>query len=167
MSDNFKSIRTNFKGSFRTTLPTLKLYPINGHSLCVFLVTKVIKDLPLSELLTIMYAYNQMNDLYIIYKHHLKTFKYRCFLQQIYTFSQICHMNAITRGLYVLTHVWNTISLSWKINTFQYGYLGVSFSQYLNEFLVWLTNYKKTFILQILHELYYTYITSTFSTNPY
>ena len=63
MSDNFKSIRTNFKGSFRTTLPALKLYPVNGHSLSVFLVTKVIKDLPLSEPLTIIYAYDQMNDL--------------------------------------------------------------------------------------------------------
>ena len=61
MSYNFKW--TNFKGSFRTNLPTLKLYPINGHSLSVFLVTKVIKDLSLSEPLTIMYAYDQMNDL--------------------------------------------------------------------------------------------------------
>ena len=54
---------TNFKGSFMTTLPTLKLYAINGCSLSVFLVTKVRKDLPLSEPLTIMYAYDQMNDL--------------------------------------------------------------------------------------------------------
>ena len=77
MSYNFKCIRTNFKGSFRTTLPALKLYPINGHSLSVFLVTKVIKDLPLSDPLTIMYAYDQMNDLYLIYKLHVKTFKYR------------------------------------------------------------------------------------------
>ena len=69
--------------------------------------------------------------------------------------------------VYVLTHVWKTISLFWKINKFQYGYLGVSSSQYLNEFLVWLTNYKKTFILQILHEIFYTYITSTFSPNKY
>ena len=119
MSDNFKSIRTNFKGSFRTTLPALKLYPVNGHSLSVFLVTKVIKDLPLSEPLTIMYAYDQMNDLYLIYKLHDIGHKI-CFLQQIYTFTQMCYMKAITRGLYM----------------FQYGYLGVSSSQYLNEFLV-------------------------------
>ena len=64
MCYNFKCIRTNFKGSFRTTLPALKLYPINGHSLSVFLVTKVIKDLPLSDPLTIMYAYDQMNDFF-------------------------------------------------------------------------------------------------------
>ena len=47
--------------------------------------------------------------------------------------------------VYVLTHVWKTISLFWKINTFQYGYPGVNSSQYLNEFLVWKSKLQKNF----------------------
>ena len=60
-----------------------------------------------------------------------------CFLQQVYTFTQdMLYERHNSWFVYVLTHVWKTISLFWKINTFQYGYPGVNSSQYLNEFLV-------------------------------